>query len=138
MSKTKSNDKNGDIRSEYYPLLTPNDDTFNPPVHYSNIYSTDVVAADRDGTAAFLVTLASMVILALTGLVFCKFWGLARESPLVILAQMVWLSSPLISALAMRKSKIVRIMFSWPSRSFTAFLLQCSAEMEHSTHCCDF
>lgn len=96
------------IWEEYYPLIQPahqyhnhgNDSNY----FFHGMFSLDVTSAYRDAVIAFLVTLFSMVVLALTGLVFCKQWGMAPNDPIVAGFQMLWLVSPAVASLSLRNS----------------------------------
>lgn len=99
-------DKN--IYTEYYPLLHNEEDGgygIMSGHSSSSMYSAQVVASYKDAMLSFLVTLASMVILSITALVFCKFWGLDQSSIVVTIAQFFWLASPFAASIALRKGQ---------------------------------
>jgi len=101
-------DKN--IWDEYYPLIQPPNqyhqrgDGSTSNFFFHGMYSAEVMWAYRDAVLAFLVALYSMVVLSLTGLVFCKQWGMAPCSPAVFAFRALWFVSPAIASLALRNS----------------------------------
>lgn len=89
---TASNKKAGrdgkNIWDEYYPLVQPahqyhhRNDRGSSNYFFHGMFSADVMWAYRDAVIAYLVSLYSMVVLSLTGLVFCKQWGSRPTRPL--------------------------------------------------------
>lgn len=111
-------DKNT-IWEEYYPLIQPAHQYHHNGRGASNyffhgLFSADVLSAYRDAALAFLVALFSGVVLAITGLVFCKQWGLPPASPAVAAFRALWTISPAIASLALRHGvyRVVDIMGS--------------------------
>lgn len=99
-------DKNT-IWEEYYPLIQPAHQYHHNGRGASNyffhgLFSADVLSAYRDAALAFLVALFSGVVLAITGLVFCKQWGLPPASPAVAACRALWTISPAIASFALR------------------------------------
>lgn len=101
-------DKN--IWDEYYPLIQPpnqyhhRNDGSTSNFFFHGMYSAEVMWAYRDAVLAYLVALYSMVVLSLTGLVFCKQWGIAPYTPVVFAFRALWFVSPAIASLALRNS----------------------------------
>lgn len=108
--KRPSGDKN--IWEEYYPLVQPpnqyhqRSDGSTSNFFFHGMYSAEVMWAYRDAVLAYLVALYSMVVLALTGLVFCKQWGMPAYSPTVFAFRCLWFVSPTIASLALRNSTL--------------------------------
>jgi hypothetical protein len=105
--KKSSEGKN--IWDEYYPLIQPPHQYHNNGRGASNyffhgMFSSDVLMAYRDAVLAYLVALFSMVVLAITGLVFCKEWGIVPNSPVVFAFRALWVVSPAIASFALRNS----------------------------------
>lgn len=105
---SKSNGKNN-IWEEYYPLIQPAHQYHHNGRGASNyffhgMFSSDVLCAYRDAVLAYLVALFSMVVLSITGLVFCKEWGIEPTSPIVFACRSLWTISPAIASLALRNS----------------------------------
>uniref|UniRef100_K3WRN5 CAAX prenyl protease 2/Lysostaphin resistance protein A-like domain-containing protein n=1 Tax=Globisporangium ultimum (strain ATCC 200006 / CBS 805.95 / DAOM BR144) TaxID=431595 RepID=K3WRN5_GLOUD len=103
--KKSSEGKN--IWDEYYPLIQPPHQYHNNGRGASNyffhgMFSSDVLMAYRDAVLAYLVALFSMVVLAITGLVFCKEWGIVPNSPVVFAFRALWVVSPAIASFALR------------------------------------
>ena len=71
------------------------------------MFSADVMLAYRDAVIAYLVALYSMVVLSLTGLVFCRQWGIVPEAPIVFAFRCMWFISPAVASLALRNSTSV-------------------------------
>ncbi|RLN52421.1 hypothetical protein BBJ29_005048 [Phytophthora kernoviae] len=76
------------IWDEYYPLVQPahqyhhRNDRGSSNYFFHGMFSADVMWAYRDAVIAYLVALYSMVVLSLTGLVFCKQWGISSNTPI--------------------------------------------------------
>jgi hypothetical protein len=98
------------IWDEYYPLVQPahqyhhRNDRGSSNYFFHGMFSADVMWAYRDAVIAYLVSLYSMVVLSLTGLVFCKQWGILSNSPIVFGFRCLWFVSPAIASLALRNS----------------------------------
>lgn len=105
---SKSDGKNN-IWEEYYPLIQPAHQYHHNGRGASNyffhgMFSSDVLCAYRDAVLAYLVALFSMVVLSITGLVFCKEWGIEPTSPIVFAFRSLWTISPAIASFALRNS----------------------------------
>lgn len=108
---SKSDGKNN-IWEEYYPLIQPAHQYHHNGRGASNyffhgMFSSDVLCAYRDAVLAYLVALFSMVVLSITGLVFCKEWGIESTSPIVFACRSLWTISPAIASLALRNSAYI-------------------------------
>ncbi|DAZ92386.1 TPA: hypothetical protein N0F65_003769 [Lagenidium giganteum] len=88
------------IWEEYYPLIQPSHQYH----HHRNgrLFSSDVMCAYRDAVLAYIVALFSMVIFSITGLVFCKQWGIPANSLPAFACHFLWLVSPAVASLALR------------------------------------
>lgn len=112
---TASNKTDGkNIWDEYYPLVQPahqyhhRNDRGSSNYFFHGMFSADVMWAYRDAVIAYLVSLYSMVVLSLTGLVFCKQWGIPANTPIVFGFRCLWFVSPAIASLALRNSTAVK------------------------------
>lgn len=102
------------IWEEYYPLIQPAHQYHQNGRGASNyffhgMFSSDVLCAYRDAVLAYLVALFSMVVLSITGLVFCKEWGLAPTSPVVFACRSLWTVSPAVASFALRNSCVLAL-----------------------------
>jgi len=100
MDKIRSAKLKGGIWEEHYPLLPPQS-SMRSSLPISNFFSADVVNAYKDAVQAFLITLFSLVTLALTGLNFCRLFSLG--SLWIAFFRIMWLSSPAVAAIALRR-----------------------------------
>ncbi|RLN89896.1 hypothetical protein BBJ28_00005944 [Nothophytophthora sp. Chile5] len=96
-ASAKKADRDGkNIWDEYYPLVQPahqyhhRNDRGSSNYFFHGMFSADVMWAYRDAVIAYLVALYSMVVLSLTGLVFCKQWGISANTPLVFACRGLW------------------------------------------------
>ena len=108
------------IWEEYYPLIEParqyhhhRNDHGSSSYFFHGMFSSDVMCAYRDAVIAYLIAAISMTVLSLTGLVFCKQWGLPAHSPIVFACRCVWMVSPVIGALSLRASKHCNRTLLW-------------------------
>ncbi|TMW68393.1 hypothetical protein Poli38472_005861 [Pythium oligandrum] len=97
------------IWEEYYPLIQParqyhhhRDGRGASSYFFHGMFSTEVVCAYRDAVFAYLVTIVSMTIFSLTGLIFCQLWGIHPPSRIIFGFRCLWLLSPTIAALSLR------------------------------------
>ncbi|KAL0586990.1 hypothetical protein ABG067_003330 [Albugo candida] len=92
------------IWEEHYPLIQPPNQYHHHRYGYffHGLFTSDVTCAYRDAVIAFLVLLFSMTIISITGLIFCKEWGIPSQSVHVFVCRLVWLSSPYCASLALR------------------------------------
>ncbi|GLD94493.1 hypothetical protein PINS_up003104 [Pythium insidiosum] len=97
------------IWEEYYPLIQPahqyhhhRNGRGSSNYFFHGMFSSDVLCAYRDAVIAYLVTTSSMTVLSLTGLVFCKQWGIAPRDPVVFIFRCIWLVSPSVASVALR------------------------------------
>ncbi|TDH73202.1 uncharacterized protein CCR75_003076 [Bremia lactucae] len=103
------------IWDEYYPLVQPahqyhhRNGRGSSNYFFHGMFSADVMWAYRDAVIAYLVSLYSMVILSLTGLVFCKQWGISPNTPIVFAFRCLWLISPAIASFALRRIARLRL-----------------------------
>ncbi|GMF14523.1 unnamed protein product [Phytophthora lilii] len=103
------------IWDEYYPLVQPahqyhhRNDRGSSNYFFHGMFSADVMWAYRDAVIAYLVSLYSMVVLSLTGLVFCKQWGIPPNTPIVFAFRCLWFVSPAIASLALRNIAKLRL-----------------------------
>ena len=110
---TKDGRDGKNIWDEYYPLVQTahqyhhRNDRGSSNYFFHGMFSADVMLAYRDAVIAYLVALYSMVVLSLTGLVFCKQWGIVPETPIVFAFRCMWLISPAVASLALRNSTSV-------------------------------
>lgn len=107
--KKSSSSDGKNIWDEYYPLIQASHQYHQNGRGASNyffhgMFSSDVLCAYRDAVLAYLVALFSMVVLSITGLVFCKEWGIEPNSPVVFAFRALWIISPAIASLALRNS----------------------------------
>lgn len=109
--QSKRPDGRGGIWEEYYPLIQPvrqyhdhRNGRGSSSYFFHGMFSSDVVCAYRDAVASYLVTVFSMTILSVTGLIFCKEWGVADHSIIVFLFRCLWLVSPACGSFALRQS----------------------------------
>ncbi|KAG6946867.1 hypothetical protein JG687_00016488 [Phytophthora cactorum] len=116
-SGSKKSGRDGkNIWDEYYPLVQPahqyhhRNDRGSSNYFFHGMFSADVMWAYRDAVIAYLVSLYSMVVLSLTGLVFCKQWGISPNTPIVFAFRGLWFVSPAIASLALRNT--LEIVFS--------------------------
>ncbi|CEG41980.1 uncharacterized protein PHALS_12287 [Plasmopara halstedii] len=113
---TKKDGRDGkNIWDEYYPLVQAahqyhhRNDRGLSNYFFHGMFSADVMWAYRDAVIGFLVSLYSMVILSLTGLVFCKQWGISPNTPIVFAFRSLWFISPAIASLALRSIAKMRL-----------------------------
>ncbi|KAG7385696.1 hypothetical protein PHYPSEUDO_001150 [Phytophthora pseudosyringae] len=116
---TSANKKAGrdgkNIWDEYYPLVQPahqyhhRNDRGSSNYFFHGMFSADVMWAYRDAVIAYLVALYSMVVLSLTGLVFCKQWGISSNTPIVFSFRCLWFVSPAVASLALRNIAKLRL-----------------------------
>lgn len=128
------------IWEEHYPLIQPPNQYHHHRYGYffHGLFTSDVTCAYRDAVIAFLVLLFSMTIISITGLIFCKEWGIPSQSVHVFVCRLVWLSSPYCASLALRHSTSLNRCFVWDtnarfSRKTAAAGLSYTAELEHSS-----
>ncbi|RLN82761.1 hypothetical protein BBJ28_00023203, partial [Nothophytophthora sp. Chile5] len=114
-ASAKKADRDGkNIWDEYYPLVQPahqyhhRNDRGSSNYFFHGMFSADVMWAYRDAVIAYLVALYSMVVLSLTGLVFCKQWGISANTPLVFACRGLWFSI----TLAWSANTALEIVFS--------------------------
>lgn len=113
VKKTGRDGKN--IWDEYYPLVQPThqyhhrNDRGSSNYFFHGMFSADVMWAYRDAVIAYLVSLYSMVVLSLTGLVFCKQWGISPNTPIVFAIRCLWFVSPVIASFALRSIAKMRL-----------------------------
>lgn len=103
--ENQHNEKKHEIWDEYYPILQSMDpyDRFGSSGHFiSGTYSSQVVGAYKDAAGAFLITLFSMVVISIVGLIFSEYWGLHRDGYVILISQSIWLISPICAAVSMR------------------------------------
>ena len=111
-SATKDGRDGKNIWDEYYPLVQPahqyhhRNDRNSSNYFFHGMFSADVMWAYRDAVIAYLVALYSMVVLSLTGLVFCKQWGIGPDTPIVFAFRCLWFISPAVASLALRNSTL--------------------------------
>ncbi|KAF4031346.1 CPBP intramembrane metalloprotease domain-containing protein [Phytophthora infestans] len=115
-STSKSCGRDGkNIWDEYYPLVQPahqyhhRNDRGSSNYFFHGMFSADVMWAYRDAVIAYLVSLYSMVVLSLTGLVFCKQWGISPNTPTVFVFRCLWFISPAVASLALRNIAKLRL-----------------------------
>ncbi|CAI5734147.1 unnamed protein product [Peronospora destructor] len=113
---TKKADRDGkNIWDEYYPLVQPahqyhhRNDRGSSNYFFHGMFSADVMWAYRDAVIAYLVALYSMVVLSLTGLIFCKQWGILPNTPIVFGFRFLWFISPAVASLALRNIAKLRL-----------------------------
>ncbi|KAI9908425.1 hypothetical protein PsorP6_003760 [Peronosclerospora sorghi] len=100
------------IWDEYYPLVQPShqyhhrNDRGSSNCFFHGMFSADVMWAYRDAVIAHFVALYSMVVLSLTGLVFCKQWGILPDTPIVFGFRCLWFGSPAVASVALRSSSV--------------------------------
>ncbi|KAJ0399293.1 hypothetical protein ATCC90586_005216 [Pythium insidiosum] len=112
------------IWEEYYPLIQPahqyhhhRNGRGSSNYFFHGMFSSDVLCAYRDAVIAYLVTTSSMTVLSLTGLVFCKQWGIESRDPIVFLFRCIWLVSPSAASIALRH---IPVLCELAAFSFTA------------------
>ncbi|ETV80818.1 hypothetical protein H257_06285 [Aphanomyces astaci] len=103
-----------DIWEEHYPLLQPNSTNNTLPIH--NFFSPEVVNAYTYGVHAFVVTLVTLSILSLTGLVLCQLFSLS--SLFCALFRLLWLVSPAVAALSLRHIAGTHLNFRYNVMAF--------------------
>ncbi|RHZ21455.1 hypothetical protein DYB37_000113 [Aphanomyces astaci] len=103
-----------DIWEEHYPLLQPNSTNNTLPIH--NFFSPEVVNAYTYGVHAFVVTLVTLSILSLTGLVLCQLFSLS--SLFCALFRLLWLLSPAVAALSLRHIAGTHLNFRYNVMAF--------------------
>ncbi|KAG7397357.1 hypothetical protein PHYBOEH_000869 [Phytophthora boehmeriae] len=115
-SAKKSARDGKNIWDEYYPLIQPahqyhhRNDRGSSNYFFHGMFSADVMWAYRDAVIAYLVALYSMVVLSLTGLVFCKQWGISSDTPIVFAFRCLWFVSPAVASLALRNIAKLRLL----------------------------
>ncbi|KUF77717.1 hypothetical protein AM587_10016713 [Phytophthora nicotianae] len=127
-SGSKKSGRDGkNIWDEYYPLVQPahqyhhRNDRGSSNYFFHGMFSADVMWAYRDAVIAYLVSLYSMVVLSLTGLVFCKQWGISANTPIVFAFRCLWSSHSSRSTLRLALlSYAIPVLCELAAFSFTA------------------
>ncbi|CAK4088084.1 unnamed protein product [Aphanomyces euteiches] len=102
------------IWEEHYPLLQPNGTNSTIPINH--FFSPEVVNAYTYGVQAFAVTLVTLSVLSLTGLVLCQLFSLS--SIFCAFFRLLWLVSPAAAALSLRHIAGTHLNFRYNVMAF--------------------
>ncbi|UIZ26077.1 hypothetical protein KXD40_001622 [Peronospora effusa] len=141
---TKKAERDGkNIWDEYYPLVQPahqyhhRNDRGSSNYFFHGMFSADVMWAYRDAVIAYLVALYSMVVLSLTGLVFCKQWGILPNTAIVFGFRFLWFISPAVASLALRNIETPGMQYTTTLEhsAFVSFVQKLPLVKIHTSAC---